>query len=162
MKTPTTPDAVTPDTTTPEVRTPETTSSVSSTPKPAPPKLKLIARKSVTQIAKEDRQRTANWRADRRARRVPEASQIDRAVLEALMWRSRRGGEMMIDGPAFYEAMQVAVQLLIRRRADPLEAVAALQKRVGDHARSTAVRDMQRREKFDRENPLPDGEEPTR
>ncbi len=159
---------------TPTTASPETVTSKTVSPAKAGPVLvsskagsdkgrpKPVARKSIPQIMREDRQRTANWRAGRRARRVPEASQVDRAVLEALMWRSRRGSVMMLDKAAFVEAMRVAVRLLIWRRADPDEAVAAVQKRVGDHARSTAVRDLERREKFHRENPLPAGEKPMR
>ncbi|KAB0676021.1 hypothetical protein [Aureimonas leprariae] len=104
-----------------------------------------MARKTLTQIAKEARTRTEKWREDRTVRKVPEARQVDKAVLMALIHLSKNGAGIAIDEQRFAEALQLAVRLLVGWRCDGAEAVAMVRKRLRAFHESTEIADMLRR-----------------
>ncbi|RIX97172.1 hypothetical protein D3218_19115 [Aureimonas flava] len=89
-------------------------------------------RKSLAQIAKEDRVRTEKWRAERTARKVPESRQVDKAVLTAFLQRGRQGPVFMIDEAALAEIFHLSVRLLVSWRCDQAESVKAMKKRVAE------------------------------
>lgn len=89
-------------------------------------------RKSLAQIAREDRNRTEKWRAARAARKVPEARQVDKAILTAFLQRGRQGSIFMIDEAALSEIYQLGLRLLVSWRCDRAESVKAMTKRVAE------------------------------
>lgn len=90
--------------------------------------------------ARKQRERTAKWRAAREARRVPEARQIDRAVLVAFAHYMQKG-PMTIDHQVIGELTDLAVNLLARRH-DRKESRKALLVRMRKLATSREIPNM--------------------
>ena len=89
--------------------------------------------------ARKQRERTAKWRADREARRVPEARQVDRAMLLAFMHVGIRGRPIGED--ELKEIRKIAVDLLARRH-DKAASKDAIRSRLEALGKSREIRTM--------------------
>ena len=92
--------------------------------------------------ARKQRERTAKWRADREARRVPEARQVDRAILLAFMHVVIRGRPIGED--ELWEIRTIAVDLLARRH-DRAASKEAIRSRLEALGKSREIRTMKSR-----------------
>jgi len=88
------------------------------------------------EAARTQRERTAKWRASREARRVPEARQVDRAVLLAFIHVGMRGRPIGDD--ELTEIRKIALDVLARRH-DKAASSKAIRSRLGALSKSREI-----------------------
>ena len=88
------------------------------------------------------RERTARWREKRAAARMPEACQIDRAILAAFAY-SLETGSLTLDEHSLGTMAELAVGLLSRHH-DPIQSRRALALRLRKLSKSREIPNMLR------------------
>lgn len=86
------------------------------------------------------RERTARWREKRTAARIPEAGQVDRAILVALAYALQKG-PLTLDDRALGEIADLAIGLLARHH-DRTESKRALAHRMRRLSKSGEIPHM--------------------
>lgn len=109
-------------------------------------KADAMARQPIQKRNEKAQARTKRWREARTERRVPEARQVDRAILLALTYWTRAHGPVIdFEKGDMTEILRYAIKVLARRN-DEEESLLAVQDRMSSLVQSREIDDILRRE----------------